>query len=532
MHIPFTKEYIEYLTACIKDALTKTKIDGFMLDWFFCPPVYLGEKERIRWLDCEKQMYAELFGRPFPGKDKIGVKEELEFQRRALNRCWDCVHKAAKSVKPDCVIWLSCFNLRHPQAAGSRMFQELDWLMNENPNPASLAAVRKEMGPNTKIVQCLCGWGDLHDPRKVVGRPEYDNVGFYGFAEADVATTLPRQDIVGNVRNIKILRDVYHGKTLDVDLKKRAEELKRLKWGMFVCWSFSTFSGKEWTPGVKDISLFHPKGCDTDQWARTAKEAGMGYMVFLTKHHDGFCLWDTKTTDRKATKSCLGKDVLAEVRRSCDKYGLKLAIYFSEAEWAWPNYPDGKRFIVNGGRKPEHNGGYNPELKKAQLRELLTEYGPVEFLWLDYAVGDGGLSHKDTVALVKSLQPGCFVGFNDGDQQDADIRLAEMGRPGPPSDPATAPNIKVALGKKYLLAEFTNVILPVEHEGGAYWFYSLPKYDNLCLPAEKIFRDYVEAAKYGNIFSLDFGPDYEGRLRKIDVETLQKVGRMIRSSGR
>ena len=59
------------------------------------------------------------------------------------------------------------------------------------------------------------------------------------------------------------------------------------------------------------------------------------------------------------------------------------------------------------------------------------------------------------------------------------------------------------------------------------WFYSLPKHDNLCLPAEKLYRDYLGAVKYGNIFSLDVGPDYNGRLRKIDVETLQKVARMI-----
>jgi alpha-L-fucosidase len=82
-----------------------------------------------------------------------------------------------------------------------------------------------------------------------------------------------------------------------VDMKKRAEELKNLRWGMFICWSFSTFSGKEWTPGVTNVAYFKATGCDTDQWAKTAKEAGMGYILFLAKHHDGFCLWDTKTSD-------------------------------------------------------------------------------------------------------------------------------------------------------------------------------------------------------------------------------------------
>ena len=306
-----------------------------------------------------------------------------------------------------------------------------------------------------------------------------------------------------------------------VDMTKRAEELKNLKWGMFICWSFSTFSGQEWTPGVKDIALFSAKSVDTDQWARTAKEAGMGYILFLTKHHDGFCLWDTKTTDRKVTKAALGRDVLAELRQSCDKYGIKLALYFSEGEWAWPGGVEGKSW--------KDGEGKNPEMKKAQLKELLTQYGPVEYIWFDHAVGDGGLSHAETSAFCKSLQPSCFIGFNHGDQEGADIRLGEMGHPGPLNESAAAgPYMENAPSKNYLLAEFTYPILP-PHNGGAMWFYSLAIHDKLCYPAEKLYQDYLGAVKYGNIFSLDVGPDYNGRLRKIDVETLRKVGEMIKS---
>ena len=116
-----------------------------------------------------------------------------------------------------------------------------------------------------------------------------------------------------------------------------------MKFGMFICWSFSTFSGQEWTPTLdKDASYFKATGCDTDQWCETAKAAGMGYILFLTKHHDGFCLWDTATTDKKVTNSPLGIDVLAKLRKSCDKYGIKLALYFSEGDWNWPGAVDGK----------------------------------------------------------------------------------------------------------------------------------------------------------------------------------------------
>ena len=294
----------------------------------------------------------------------------------------------------------------------------------------------------------------------------------------------------------------------------RVQALQNLRFGMFVCWSFSTFSGKEWTPGVTNIDLFAAKNCDTEQWVKTAKEAGMGYILFLTKHHDGFCLWDTKTTDRKVTKAKLGRDVLAELKKSCDKYGIKLALYFSEGEFK--------------GHQLYHPGGYTPEMKKAQLKELLTQYGPIEYIWFDHAQTDGGLSHAETVKWCKQFQPDCFIGFNHGEAA-GDIRLGEMGHPGPvQKKTGIGQDSGNAAYQGFRLAEFTYPILP-KHRGGAEWFYSLPKHDGLCLPAEKIYADYLGAVKYGNIFSLDVGPDYNGKLREIDVKTLRQVGRYIRS---
>jgi len=205
--------------------LKKTDIDGFQLDWVFSPPL-LGKEKDVRWMDCEQKMYAELFGRPFPGKDKVSAAETLEFQRRALDRCWGRIHEAAKSARPDCIIWLSCHDLRHPQVVGLRMFREADWLVNEHPDPSSLEVVRKEKGAHAKIIQCLCGWGKENDPRRVAAGLKDADVGFYGFAMADSATTFPPKPgeivesrrrnsalMVGNARNIEILRDIFHGKT-------------------------------------------------------------------------------------------------------------------------------------------------------------------------------------------------------------------------------------------------------------------------------------------------------------------------------
>ncbi len=299
------------------------------------------------------------------------------------------------------------------------------------------------------------------------------------------------------------------------DSNLRAKEIADLRFGMFICWSFSTFSGQEWTQDVNDPAFFKATGCDTDQWCQTAKDAGMNYILFLSKHHDGFCLWDTKTTDLKVTNSSLGIDVLAKLRRSCDKYGIKLALYFSEGDWSWPG-------------KEGTRSGPNPEVKKAQLKELCTQYGPIEFFWMDHATNDGGLNHEETAKWVRQFQPDCFVGFNHGDPAGR-LALRERGQPGPIGDTAATKYNKEGEQsyKGYLVAEFTYPILP-EHDGGAQWFYSLPKHDALCLPAEKIFEDYTGAVQHGNIFSLDVAPNYEGKLRDIDVKTLQSVGKMIR----
>lgn len=315
------------------------------------------------------------------------------------------------------------------------------------------------------------------------------------------------------------------------DSLERAREIAAMRFGMFICWSLSTFSGYEWTRGVDDVGFFRATGCDTDQWCRTAKEAGMGYILFLTKHHDGFCLWDTDTTDFKVTNSPLGVDVLAALRRSCDKYGLKLALYFSEGDWTWIQGPlpqDGLTPGSPGYGNAIWRSGENAELKKAQLEELLTRYGPIEFFWMDYAQGDGGLGHRETVEWAHRFQPDCFVGFNHGEPAGR-LALRERGAPGAIGDTAASRYNKEGEQRYqgYLVAEFTYPILP-EREGGADWFYSLPAHDDLCHTPEKLFADYLGAVEHGNIFSINVGPDYAGKLREIDVTTLRKVGEMIR----
>ena len=141
--------------------------------------------------------------------------------------------------------------------------------------------------------------------------------------------------------------------TEPVDMAKRAEELKNLSWGMFICWSFSTFSGKEWTPGRHGRELLQSHRLRH----RPVGAHGQGSRAWATSCFSRNTTTASasgirKTTDRKVTKSPLGRDVLAELKKSCDKYGIKLALYFSEGDWTWPGAVDGK-----GGKRRRHESG-------------------------------------------------------------------------------------------------------------------------------------------------------------------------------
>ena len=200
-----------------------------------------------------------------------------------------------------------------------------------------------------------------------------------------------------------------------------------LRFGMFVHFGLPTFQSADWTDPDLSPEVFYPARLDTDQWVRTAKSAGCTFICISVKHHAGFCMWDTATTDYSVMSSPLHRDVLKELVTSLQKEGMQIMFHFSILDTHHrirPTLPF----------KPEHM-----DFIKAQLRELLTNYGPVNTIMFDgWDAPWGRISYEDIsfpeiYRYIKSIQPNCLVMDLNGSKYPeealfySDIRCYEQG---------------------------------------------------------------------------------------------------------
>jgi alpha-L-fucosidase len=163
--------------------------------------------------------------------------------------------------------------------------------------------------------------------------------------------------------------------------------------------------------------IFNPTEYDPKEWVRIAKETGFDYITFTTKHHDGFCMWDTKYSDYKITNTPYGKDVLKMLSDECEKQGMGLSLYYSCPDWHHPNYLNtiGHHEIDTVKDGDEPNEALYIEYVKNQLRELLTGYGKIQSFFWDIPPKTRDKSLNE---LIRSLQPGIYInnrGYDEGD---------------------------------------------------------------------------------------------------------------------
>lgn len=217
-----------------------------------------------------------------------------------------------------------------------------------------------------------------------------------------------------------------------------AQKAQRMKWwsdarfGMFIHWGLYALPARhEWVKNAermtndqyqKYFDVFNPDMWDPHEWAKMAKAAGMKYVVLTAKHHEGFCLFDSKFTDYKATNTPYGKDLIKEYVEAFRAEGLKVGFYYSLIDWHHPDYTvdsnhpqrqtsDSAYARLNKGRDMSKYREYI----KNQVRELLTNYGEISIIWFDFSFpGKHGKGHDDwdsenLLKMARSLQPGIIV---------------------------------------------------------------------------------------------------------------------------
>ncbi len=228
--------------------------------------------------------------------------------------------------------------------------------------------------------------------------------------------------------------------TASAQLKAETPEQKskRMAWwtdarfGMFIHWGLYALPARhEWVKNSermtneqyqKYFEEFNPDMYNPKEWARMAKEAGMKYVVLTAKHHEGFCLFDSKYTDYKATNTPFGRDIIREYVDALRAEGLKVGFYYSLIDWHHPDYtidrvhPQRQETDSAYVRLNKHRdmSKYREYLKN-QVRELLTNYGEISVIWFDFSFpGKNGKDHNDwgsvdLLKMVRSLQPGIII---------------------------------------------------------------------------------------------------------------------------
>lgn len=216
---------------------------------------------------------------------------------------------------------------------------------------------------------------------------------------------------------------------------KAREIFQDNKYGMFIHWGiFSSLADGEWVMNNRKITVddykrllksFHPSQFDAAQWVSAAKNAGMKYIVFITRHHDGFSNWDTQYSDWKITNTPYGKDVLKQLSEECRKQGIKLGLYYSLLDWSREDYPwETGRTGQSSGRNGKGNYASYLQFMKNQLTELLTNYGDIMSIWFDghwdQTNPEGSADRTSRIdwkydeiySLIHKLQPACLIGNN------------------------------------------------------------------------------------------------------------------------
>jgi len=296
----------------------------------------------------------------------------------------------------------------------------------------------------------------------------------------------------------------------DADRERRLKWWQEAKYGMFIHWGLYSVIGRhEWAQEMEAIphqeydalaDKFVPKPGFAREWARLAKRAGQKYMVLTTKHHEGFCLWDTKTTAFCAPKRAAGRDLVREYVDAARAEGLKVGFYYSLMDW---HHPDGARAKDDPAARKRF-----VDYTHAQVRELMTGYGKIDILWWDvqWPLNRQQWEADRLNAMVFELQPDIVMNNRNTDRQSGDFATPEQ-------------RIEASEDKAWESCMTLN----------SSWGYHAA--DDAWKTPKEILRNLFTCSKDGGNYLLNIGPRPDGSVPEESVKVLNTVGDWLARNG-
>jgi len=308
------------------------------------------------------------------------------------------------------------------------------------------------------------------------------------------------------------------------------------RFGMFIHWGLYSLPARhEWIRHNEKITNeayetyfrhFDPDLYDPQLWAKTAANAGMKYFVITTKHHEGFCLWDSKLTDYKATNTPAGRDLLKPMVKAFRQEGLRTGLYHSLIDWHHPHYVidphigpyrEADRAALNKGRDQQKYAKY----LHGQVRELLTQFGQVDILWFDFSYpkedgsgkGRNDWQSEKLVKLIRELQPGVIIDDRLDLPGVGDVKTPEQAQP-----------------REWPLVNGQRVVWEACQTFSGSWGYHRDEMS--WRSTDELIRTLIDSVSKGGNLLLNVGPTGRGEFDERALDRLNGMGEWMKRHSR
>jgi alpha-L-fucosidase len=335
-------------------------------------------------------------------------------------------------------------------------------------------------------------------------------------------------------------------KTRNFLSETKAQKEARMKWwkdarfGLFIHWGLYAVPAGEWKGQTnhaewirttaqipineyeKFVQQFNPVKFNAEEWVKLAKDAGMKYIVITSKHHDGFCMFDTKQTDFDIMSTPFHRDVMKELSEACEKEGIQLCFYHSIMDWHHPDYLPRREWEKDRSTTGANLPDYISYMKK-ELKELLTHYGKIGVLWFD-GEWENTWTHekgKDLYQYVRSLQPSILINNRVDVGREGLVGLNKEGGEyvgdfGTPEQEIPATGVPGADWESCMTMNNN-------------WGYN--SHDNNWKSSEDLIQKLIDIASKGGNFLLNIGPTSEGVFPQPSIDRLKDMGAWMKVNG-